>query len=204
MPFTLRPLPFHLGDLEPILSAETVQFHYQKHHGGYVKKLNKLLKESPIAGVLDLVTIIRRSALDPHNRSIFNNAAQIWNHDFYWQSLAPAGTCKPKGRLAEAIEEEFEDMDTFKEKFSKAAMERFGSGWAWLCWGKGHLKILTTSNAETPIQSEGISPLLTIDVWEHAYYLDYRNRRRDYIKAIMNELWNWDFAAKQYALANPK
>jgi Fe-Mn family superoxide dismutase len=184
---TLAPLPYALDALEPHMSAETLEYHYWKHHKTYVTKLNELIKGTRFEG-LALEEIVRTS-----HDAIFNNAAQTWNHTFFWQSLSPQGGGEPVGELAKAIDKTFGSFDAFKDKFTKAATEHFASGWAWLVQNEaGELRIETTGNAGTPIASEG-TPLLTCDLWEHAYYIDYRNERPKFLKAFWN-IANWDFA----------
>jgi superoxide dismutase, Fe-Mn family len=187
----LPPLPYEKNALEPHISAETLEFHYGKHHQTYVTNLNRLIQDTEFADA-SLEDIVRRSS-----GGIFNNAAQTWNHTFFWHSLSPQGG-KPQGELLKAIEGAFGSYDAFKDKFSAAAAAVFGSGWAWLVKGRdGAVAIETTSNAHTPLTSDA-KPLLTLDVWEHAYYIDYRNRRPDFIAAYWNVV-NWDFAAKNYS-----
>jgi Fe-Mn family superoxide dismutase len=184
---TLPPLPYALDALQPHMSAETLEYHHGKHHAAYVKKLNELIKGTRWEA-MSLEEIIRTS-----QGPLFNNAAQTWNHTFFWQSLAPDGGGKPKGELAKAIDASFGSFDAFKDEFSKAAVGQFGSGWAWLMQNTaGELKIETTSNAGTPIAGAG-TPLITCDVWEHAYYIDYRNERPKFLKAFWN-IVNWQFA----------
>ena len=191
--FTLPPLPFEDNALEPVISAKTLSFHYGKHHQAYVTNLNKLVPGTEFEG-LDLEAVIKKS--QGKNAGVFNNAAQIWNHTFYWNSLSAKGGA-PSGKLAQAIEE-FGGLDKLKAEFGDAAKTQFGSGWAWLVSEAGKLKIVKTSNAETPVAS-GINCLLTIDVWEHAYYLDYQNKRPDYVGAVLDKLLNWEFAAENFA-----
>ena len=197
--FTLPMLPYEENALEPVISARTVSFHYGKHHAGYVTKLNELVEGSPYAGQ-PLDKVVTRAAKDPAAKAIFNNAAQAWNHDFYWRSMRPQGGGTPGGALRDAIERDIGGLAEFRTAFAKAAAGEFGSGWAWLVVGKdGKLKIATTDDADTPIV-RGETPLLTIDVWEHAYYLDYQNRRPDYIAAWLDKLINWEFAEKNFGL----
>jgi Fe-Mn family superoxide dismutase len=189
MAIQLPPLPYAKDALSPHLSPETLEFHYGKHHAGYVTKLNGLLEGTPMAEK-SLEEIVKTS-----NGAIFNNAAQIWNHTFYWNSLSPQGGGEPKGAIADLINKNFGSFAAFKEKFTAAAVGQFGSGWAWLVKNKdGSLSIEQTGNAETPL-TKGQTPLLTCDVWEHAYYIDYRNARPDYVNAFW-KLVNWDFANK--------
>jgi len=191
MTFTLPPLPYALDALAPHISKETLEYHYGKHHQAYVTNLNKLTPETEFES-MSLEDIIMKS-----KGGIFNNAAQVWNHTFYWHCLSPQGGNEPKGALAEAIKKDFGSFDKFKEEFTQTAATTFGSGWAWLVKDKtGALKIISTSNAGTPM-TEGLIALLTCDVWEHAYYIDYRNVRPDYIKAFWS-LVNWEFANNNF------
>jgi Fe-Mn family superoxide dismutase len=183
----LPPLPYPLDALEPHMSGETLEYHHGKHHKTYVTKLNELIKGTQYEG-MDLDEIVRTS-----KDAIFNNAAQTWNHTFFWNCLSPEGGGKPKGQLASAIDASFGSFDAFKDKFTTAATEHFGSGWAWLARNDaGALSIYTTPNADTPI-AHGDTPLLTCDVWEHAYYIDYRNERPKFLKAFW-KIVNWEFA----------
>ena len=188
MAIELPPLPYDRTALEPHISAETIDFHYSKHHQTYVTNLNNLIKGTEFENA-DLETIVRKSS-----GGMFNNAAQVWNHTFYWNGLKPAGGGEPSGRLAELINKAWGSFAAFKEEFTKTAIGTFGSGWAWLVQRPdGSLGLVSTSNAATPLAGED-NPLLTIDVWEHAYYIDYRNARPKYIEASWN-LVNWEFAA---------
>ncbi|KTC80853.1 superoxide dismutase, iron [Legionella cherrii] len=188
MTFTLPELPYAKNALEPHISSETLEYHYGKHHQAYVTNLNKLIPGTEFES-MDLEEIIKKS-----KGGIFNNAAQVWNHTFYWHCLSPNGGGEPKGKLAEAINKHFESFSKFKEQFTQTAITTFGSGWAWLVQDNaGVLKIISTSNAGTPM-TEGFTALLTCDVWEHAYYIDYRNARPDYVSAFW-ALVNWDFVA---------
>ena len=195
MAITLPDLPYAQDALEPHITANTLSFHYGKHHNAYVTNLNKLIEGTEFAGS-SLEEMVAKS-----EGGIFNNAAQVWNHTFYWNSMKPNGGGTPEGELADKINEAFGSFDKFREEFANAAATQFGSGWAWLVLDGGKLKIVKTSNAETPI-TKGQKPLLTIDVWEHAYYLDFQNKRPDYIQTFLNNLVNWDFAAEN--LANAK
>lgn len=198
---SLPALPYAPEALAPTISAQTISFHYGKHHQGYVNTLNKLLPGTPFAGK-PLEEIVRESAGKPEQAAIFNNAAQIWNHTFYWQSLAPAGKGgQPSQALLAAINAAFGSLEACKAALADAAMKQFGSGWAWLVAEKGALKIVKTPNAETPLTQSGATPLLTVDVWEHAYYLDWQNRRADYVKAVLDTLLNWSFASENFAKA---
>jgi len=188
MTFTLPELPYAKDALAPHISAETLDYHYGKHHQAYVNNLNKLIADTDFANK-SLEDIIKTSS-----GGIFNNAAQVWNHTFYWHCLTPKSTAEPTGKLADAIKKEFGSIDKFKEQFTQTAATTFGSGWAWLVQDKeGKLNVISTSNAGTPM-TEGLTALLTCDVWEHAYYIDYRNVRPDYISAFW-KLVNWEFAA---------
>jgi Fe-Mn family superoxide dismutase len=191
----LPPLPFGENDLEPVISSDTLNFHYNKHHRGYVDNLNKLIGQTGYVG-LPLEEIIRKSAQVPEQAAVFNNAAQAWNHAFYWQCIKPGGGGKPTGEIAERIDRELGGYTRFVEAFKSAGATQFGSGWAWLVLNYGELQIIKTANADTPI-AHGLTPLLTVDVWEHAYYLDYQNRRPDYLTAFVEQLINWDFVNRQ-------
>jgi Fe-Mn family superoxide dismutase len=203
MAFTLPELPFAKNALEPFISAQTFDFHHGKHHQAYVTNLNKLL-ESHEWAALSLEEIIVKSAGDASKAGIFNNAAQVWNHTFFWNSLTPNGGGKPSGELAAAIDLDFGSFDKFAEEFKNAGATQFGAGWAWLVLGTdGKLKVVKTANAELPL-TKGEKALLTIDVWEHAYYLDYQNRRPDFIATFLDKLVNWQFAASNFAAAQAK
>ena len=193
MTYELPPLPYADTALEPIYSAKTISFHHGKHHKAYVDNLNKLVANTRIDG-LPLESVIDIAAKNSEMTGVFNNAAQIWNHTFFWNSMKPGGGGKPSGALAKMIDEAFGSYEKFAEQFKAAAVGRFGSGWAWLVVDDGVLKIVSTPNAETPI-TKGQTPLITVDVWEHAYYLDYQNRRPDFVQAFLDKLVNWDFAA---------
>jgi len=194
MTFTLPELPFAKDALEPHMSSKTLEFHHGKHHNAYVTKLNGLIEATEFEG-LALEEIIKKSANDDSKTGIFNNAAQVWNHTFFWHSLSPNGGGNPTGELADRINSDFESLDQFKKDFVNAGVGQFGSGWAWLVEEAGQLRIVKTPNAETPI-TKGQKPLLTVDVWEHAYYLDFQNRRPDFIETFLDNLINWDFAAQ--------
>jgi Fe-Mn family superoxide dismutase len=192
MPFVLPPLPYEKDALQPYISAETLEYHYGKHHQAYVTKLNELVAGTEFEGK-PLEVVIKETKSGP----IFNNAAQDWNHSFYWKCLSPNGGGEPKGALLSAINKDFGSFDKFKEQFSKSAIATFGSGWAWLVkTPQGNLEIVTTSNAGTPLTTPN-KALLTCDVWEHAYYIDYRNARPKYVEAFWN-LVNWDFVTINY------
>ena len=198
MAFELPELPYAKDALGPHISEETLDYHYGKHHAGYVTKLNAATEGTDMANK-SLEEIIRATAGDPAKAGIFNNAAQVWNHSFYWNCMKPGGGGAPTGDLANKIDATFGGFNDFVEAFKSAAATQFGSGWAWLVLDdSGALKITKTGNAENPIAS-GETPLLTIDVWEHAYYIDYRNARPNYISTFMNSLVNWDFVAANLA-----
>ena len=194
---TLAPLPYADDALAPTVTAKTISFHYGKHHAGYVKTLNGLIAGTKYEGLsLEEIVAASREAGDT---AIFNNAAQIWNHDFYWRSLAPAGKGgEPSAELLAAINASFGSLDACKAALADAAVKRFGSGWAWLVVKDGKLVVESTSNAETPCGKPGVTPLLVIDVWEHAYYLDWQNARAAYVKAIVDGHLNWSFASGSF------
>ena len=189
-------LPYVIDALEPHVSARTLEFHHGKHHKAYVDKLN-----AAIAGTdyenhsLEAIILAAQTAGD---KGVFNNAAQAWNHTFLWSSMSPAGGGAPEGALADAIEASFGDLAGFREQFKASAMGQFGSGWTWLVQRGGALEIVSTGNAETPL-TDGATPLLTLDVWEHAYYLDYQNKRDAYVDTFLDKLINWEFAAQNLA-----
>ncbi|HOT83627.1 MAG: superoxide dismutase [Defluviicoccus sp.] len=194
-PYELPALPYAETALEPVISSRTIGFHYGKHHKGYVDNLNKLLADAPDLAELPLPELIKTATANPNRTAVFNNAAQVWNHTFYWHSMRPGGGGQPTGKLKEKIDSDLGGYDKFREEFKKAAMTQFGSGWAWLIVKDGKLAITKTANAGTPVE-QGLGALITIDVWEHAYYLDYQNRRADYVDAWLDKLVNWEFAAK--------
>lgn len=198
VPLRLPPLPYGENALAPLISARTVGFHYGKHHKGYVDNLNRLIAGTEMAGK-SLESIIAASEGKPERVAIFNNAAQVWNHTFYWQSLRPEGGGEPSALLTKMIKSSFGSLDACRKELADAAGSQFGSGWAWLVQDGSKLKVLKTANADTPL-TRGLRPLVTIDVWEHAYYLDYQNRRADYLNAVIGKLLNWEFAAKNLAL----
>jgi Fe-Mn family superoxide dismutase len=185
-------LPYDHDALEPYVSARTLSYHYDKHHRGYVDKLNKLIADTPYAG-LPIEGIISRARREAEV-GILQNAQQAWNHEFLWESMSPSGEVIPEGRIKEMIEKDFGDLDGFKKQFKAAALSQFGSGWAWLVQDGDNLKILATSNADSPVATR-VQPLLTLDVWEHAYYLDYQNERARYVDTFLDKLVNWKFAA---------
>ena len=191
MKFELPKLPYPNDALEPVISKNTIEFHYGKHHQAYVNNLNKLIEGTEFEDA-DLETIIKKS-----DGGIFNNAAQVWNHTFYFSSFSPKGEGKPNGELAKAIDEKFGSFDSFKEVFGKAAATLFGSGWAWLVKDiNGNLEIIQTSNAGNPMTND-LTPILTCDVWEHAYYLDYQNKRPDYISNFW-KIIDWNVVEARY------
>jgi superoxide dismutase, Fe-Mn family len=194
-PFQLPPLPWAENALDPVISANTISFHYGKHHATYVKKLNELVSGTRYAQ-MPLERVIAETAGHPDSQKIFNNAAQAWNHTFFWNCMRPGAGGKPTGILAEAIDRDLGGYDKFREGFIKAAVECFGSGWAWLALRNGKLEVVALPNAGTPIAS-GSTALLTVDVWEHAYYLDYQNRRPEFVTAVVDKLLDWNFAAQQ-------
>lgn len=198
MAFTLPELPYARTALAPHISEETLNFHYGKHHQAYVTNLNGLLAGTPHE-TASLEDVIRDSAGDMARAGVFNNSAQVWNHTFYWHSMKPGGGGKPHGKVADLIERDFGGYDNFVKEFKAAGATQFGSGWAWLSYKGGKLVISKTPNAETPLTDAGTTPLLTMDVWEHAYYLDFQNRRPDYIDTFLSSLVNWDFANQNLA-----
>lgn len=187
----LPELPYAKDALAPVISANTLEFHHGKHHRAYVDNLNKLVAGTDLAEA-DLETIIKKVAGDPARAGIFNNAAQVWNHSFYWKCLKAGGGGAPTGAVAAKIVAAWGSHEKFAEELKNAGVTQFGSGWAWLVLDGGQLKITKTANADTPI-AHGMKPLLTLDVWEHAYYLDYQNRRPDYLGAVIAKLIDWDF-----------
>jgi len=198
MAFQLPELPYARTALAPHISEETLNFHYGKHHQAYLDNLNKLTAGGELE-TASLEDVIRRS----HGQSpgIFNNAAQVWNHTFYWRSMKPGGGGAPTGAVGEAIVRDFGSYDAFRAAFAEAGATQFGSGWAWLVSKGGKLEIRKTGNAETPLTDSGCTPILTMDVWEHAYYLDFQNARVKYIDTFLNHLVNWDFANENLARA---
>jgi Fe-Mn family superoxide dismutase len=192
MPFELPALPWASDTLEPHVSAKTIGFHHGKHHATYINKLNELVEGSALAEK-SLEEIIKETGGDASKTGIFNNAAQAWNHDFFWKSMTAGGGGEPGGALMDAITKSFGSFEKFREELVTKAVTLFGSGWVWLVSDGGKLEIVQTPGAGNPM-TEGKRPLLTIDVWEHAYYLDYQNRRPDFISAFLGSLVNWDFA----------
>jgi Fe-Mn family superoxide dismutase len=199
MAFELPPLPYPATALEPHMSARTLEFHHGKHHQAYYTALNGLIKDTPLAA-LSLEDIVRQTAGDDQKAGVFNNAAQAWNHNLYWQMMKPEGGGAPTGPIAAAIDQAFGGLDKFKEQFKAAGVTQFGSGWAWLVHEDGTLKVKKTPNGVNPLVVGGTT-LLGADVWEHAYYLDYQNRRADYLQVFLDHLVNWDYVNQQLAAA---
>ena len=199
MAVQLPNLPYAENALEPHYSAKTISFHYGKHHKAYVDNLNKLTPGTPLDGK-SLEDIVMASAGDASRVGVFNNSAQVWNHTFFWSCMKPGGGGRPTGEVARRIDQAFGSYEKFAEQFKATAVGRFGSGWGWLVLDAGTLKIVSTANADTPMASKQ-SALLTVDVWEHAYYLDYQNRRPDFVQAFLDHLVNWDFVAGNLAKA---
>jgi superoxide dismutase, Fe-Mn family len=199
MTIKLPDLPYGKDSLAPHISASTLEFHHDKHHQAYVTNTNKLIAGTELADK-SLEELIAIAAKSPDKKALFNNAAQTWNHTFLWNSMAPNGGGKPHGAIAERITQDFKGYDSFAEAFTAAATGQFGSGWAWLVLDGSKLEVTATANADTPLV-HGKVPLLTIDVWEHAYYLDYQNRRPDYVKTFLDKLVNWDFVNANLAHA---
>lgn len=199
MTYELPPLPYDYDALEPYISRRTLEFHHDKHHATYVNTLNNLTKDTELADK-PLEDLIQTTYNDAAKASVFNNAAQTWNHTFFWNCMKPSGGGIPNGALAQKINTAFGSLNQFKEAFKNAGATQFGSGYAWLVLEQGELKILKTANAVNPLVNDQ-TPLLTCDVWEHAYYLDYQNRRPDFLQTFLDHLVNWDFVAQQSAAA---
>ena len=196
--FELPQLPYDTDALSPFMSKETIALHYGKHHQTYVANLNNLLKGTDLK-CDNLECLIAETAGKPDQTAVFNNAAQVWNHSFFWKCLTPlGGGALPDGAFKTAVLHAFDSEENFKEKLKEAALAQFGSGWAWVVAGMDGIDIVKTANADTPV-ARGMKPLFTIDVWEHAYYLDYNNRRGDYVQALIDRLANWHFAAAAFA-----
>jgi Fe-Mn family superoxide dismutase len=192
MAFTLPDLPFAKDSLTPHMSSETLDFHHGKHHRAYVDKVNKLVGGTDLDGA-SLVEVIC-AAHGQHNRPLFNNAAQIWNHSFFWQCLAPEGSSRPSGKLREMINDDFGGEQALLDKLAEESVNHFGSGWGWLLLNNGKLEVTSLHDADTPV-AHGMTPLLTIDVWEHAYYIDYRNERPRFVENVLENIINWDFVS---------
>lgn len=195
-PFVLPDLPYAQNALEPYISANTLSFHHGKHHNTYVTNLNNLVPNTKFAS-MNLEQIIKESHGDKEAVAIFNNAAQVWNHTFFWHSMKQNGGGKPTGKILSQIEKDFGDYGSFATALKNAGVTQFGSGWAWLTWDGSKLLISKTGNADLPL-TQSQKPILTIDVWEHAYYLDYQNRRVDYLTIMLEHLINWDFALSNF------
>ena len=196
MAIKLANLPYDFDALEPHISSETLSLHYERHHQGYVDKLNNLIEDTAYSA-LDLPDIVAR-AREKVDVDVFNNAAQAWNHAFYWESLSPTGEPEPEGHIKEMVEHDFGSIDAFRKEFRDAATSQFGSGWTWLVFDGGKLRVISTGNADTPLHTQMI-PLLTLDVWEHAYYVDFRNERERYVETFLENLINWKFAERNLA-----
>ncbi len=194
MPFTLPPLPFPKQALGDYMSSETLEFHHGKHHQAYIDKTNEIVGEKGLEGA-SLSEVIR-SARQSGDESLFNNGAQAWNHSFYWNCLAPPEGQRPTGQLAEMIDEAFGSTQSLLTKLKEEAVGHFSNGWAWLVLDRGQLRITSLHDADTPLVHEGMNPLLTLDVWEHAYYLDYRNARPDFAEKVLGNIVNWEFVAQ--------
>ena len=201
MAFKLSPLPYDVSALAPAISARTMEFHHGKHHAGYVDKLNKLIEGKPYAR-MSLEQIIEQTARDKDKAQIFNNAAQVWNHDFFWRSMKPQGGGSPTHEIGGRIDKDFGSFDKFAKQFVEKAVGQFGSGWTWLVAADDRLQVVSTPDAELPMIS-GQLALLTCDVWEHAYYLDYQHDRKAFAEAFLGKLANWDFAAEQLSRRKP-
>jgi superoxide dismutase, Fe-Mn family len=197
MAFELPPLPYAKNALAPHISAQTLDFHYGKHHQTYVTNLNNLVKDTPLASK-GLEDVIKEAGSDPSKTGVFNNAAQVWNHTFFWNCMKPGGGGKPTGEIAATIDKSFGSYEKFATEFKNACVTQFGSGWGWLVAENGAIKVTKTANADLPLV-HGQTALLTCDVWEHAYYLDYQNRRPDFVQAFLDSLVNWDFVSRNLA-----
>ncbi|WP_119166308.1 superoxide dismutase [Algihabitans albus] len=199
MPFQLPELPYAKDALEPHYSAKTLEFHHGKHHNAYITKTNELVAGTELDG--KPVEEVIAAAKAKGDKTLFNQSAQIWNHTFFWHGMAPGGGGAPKGAVAEAIDKAFGSYADFVSQFKAKAAGNFGSGWTWLVKTGGGLEIVNTDDADTPLAHDGMTPLLTVDVWEHAYYLDYQNRRPDYVQSFFDNLVNWDFVNENFAKA---
>lgn len=198
MTIYLSELPYAENALEPFVTRQTIQFHYHKHHAGYVQKVNELIAGTDLENQ-SLEDIVLASAQNPNLKGLFNQSAQVWNHTFYWNSLCPETQQKPLDlAFEEAIKRDFGSVEALKNELVNKGLAQFGSGWVWLVKENNHLRVISTSNAETPLTNDNQVPLLTIDVWEHAYYLDEQNKRADYLKNVVNHILNWDFAARNF------
>ena len=195
MPFQLPDLPFDKDALAPVMSAETLEFHHGKHHKAYVTKTNELIESDQNLSGASLLQVVR-SAKQSDNKKLFNNSAQLWNHSFFWQCLAPAQGQQPSGKLAKLIEDGFGSAEALLQTLHEEAVNHFASGWAWLVLDRGSLRITSLHEADTPIVHEGMVPLFTLDVWEHAYYIDYRNERPKFASTVLSNIVNWEFVAE--------
>ena len=195
MPFQLPELPFARDALAPVMSAETLEFHHGKHHKAYVTKTNELIEGDQTLSGASLLQVVTR-AREAGNQKLFNNSAQLWNHSFFWQCLSPANGQQPSGRLAELIAQEFGDTETLLKTLQEEAVNHFASGWAWLILDRGNLRVTSLHDADTPVAHEGMTPLFTLDVWEHAYYIDYRNERPRFASSVLSNIVNWDFVVQ--------
>lgn len=195
MPFQLPDLPFAKDALAPVMSAETLEYHHGKHHKAYVTKTNELIGQDNSLGGASLIDVVRQ-AKSSGNSKLFNNSAQLWNHSFFWQCLAPSQGQKPSGRLAQLIEDGFGGTEQLIQKLQEEAVNHFSNGWAWLVLDRDQLKVTSLHDADTPIVHDGFVPLFTLDVWEHAYYIDYRNERPRFASSVLSNIVNWDFVAQ--------
>ena len=195
MPFELPDLPFAKDALDPVMSAETLEYHHGKHHRAYVNKTNELLQAEKDLGDASLLQVVKQ-AKATSNQKLFNNSAQLWNHSFFWQCLAPAHGQQPDGKLAKLIEDGFGSPQALLDKLQEEAVNHFSNGWAWLVLDRGALRVTSLHDADTPIVHEGMVPLFTLDVWEHAYYIDYRNERPRFATTVLSKIVNWDFVAQ--------
>jgi Fe-Mn family superoxide dismutase len=195
MPFQLPELPFAKDALAPVMSAETLDYHWGKHHRAYVNKTNELIGDQQQLSGASLIDVVRQ-AKSSGDAKLFNNSAQIWNHSFFWQCLAPAGGQQPSGRLAQLISDGFGGTENLLQKLQEEAVNHFASGWAWLVLDRDQLKITSLHDADTPLVHDGMQPLFTLDVWEHAYYIDYRNERPKFATSVLSNIVNWDFVAQ--------
>jgi superoxide dismutase, Fe-Mn family len=195
MPFQLPELPYAKDALAPVMSAETLEYHHGKHHKAYVTKTNELIGQDASLNGASLLDVVRKAKSSGNNK-LFNNAAQLWNHSFFWQCLAPADGQKPSGRLARLIQDGFGEQDSLLQKLQEEAVNHFASGWAWLVLDRDQLKVTSLHDADTPVVHDGMVPLFTLDVWEHAYYIDYRNERPRFASSVLSNIVNWDFVAQ--------
>ena len=195
MPFQLPELPYAKDALAPVMSAETLEYHHGKHHKAYVTKTNELIGSDPQLSGASLLDVVRQAKSSGNNK-LFNNSAQLWNHSFFWQCLAPSDGQKPSGRLAQMIQEGFGGEEQLLQKLQEEAVNHFSNGWAWLVLDRDQLKVTSLHDADTPIVHDGMQPLFTLDVWEHAYYIDYRNERPRFASTVLSNIVNWDFVAQ--------